>query len=75
MYRVPVISKNGKPLMPTQPSRARRWLREEKAVIHRNDLQCFAVQLTVDSGKETQPVAVGVLESRGTRNKINREYT
>ena len=46
--------------MPTQPSRARRWLREEKAVIHRNDLQCFAVQLTVDSGKETQPVAVGV---------------
>jgi len=60
MYRVPVISKNGKPLMPTKPSRARRWLREGKAVIYRNDLHCFAVQLTVDAGEQTQPVAVGI---------------
>ena len=28
MYRVPVISKEGKPLMPTKASRARRWLKE-----------------------------------------------
>lgn len=60
MQRVPVLSKNGKPLMPTKPSRARRWLREGKAVVCNNDLQCFAVQLTVDAGEQTQPVAAGV---------------
>jgi len=63
MYRVPVISKEGKPLMPTQPSRARRWLKEEKAVIHQNDLHCFSIQLTVDSGEATQPIAVGIDKS------------
>ena len=36
MYFVSVISKNGKPLMPTKPSRARRWLEEGKAVIYKN---------------------------------------
>jgi len=60
MYRVPVISKDGKQLMPTKTSRARRWLTDGKAVIYKNDLQQFAVQLTVDSGKETQPIAVGI---------------
>ena len=60
MYRVPVLSKNGKPLMPTKASRAKRWLKEGKAVIYKNDLNQFSVQLTVDSGEETQPVAVGV---------------
>jgi len=60
MYRVPVLSKDGKPLMPTKASRARRWLKEGKAIIHKNDLQQFAVQLTVDSREQTQPVAVGV---------------
>ncbi len=60
MYRVPVISKDGKPLMPTKASRARCWLTEGKAVIHKNDLQQFAVQLTIDSEEETQPIAVGI---------------
>jgi len=60
MYRVPVISKDGKPLMPTKASRARRWLKEGKAVVYKNNLHCFSVQLTVDSGEETQPVAVGI---------------
>jgi len=60
MYRVPVLSKNGKPLMPTKSSRARRWLKEGKAVIYKNDLHSFAVQLTVDSEEDTQPIAVGI---------------
>ena len=60
MYRVPVISKDGKPLMPTKASRARRWLKEGKAIIHKNDLQQFAVQLTLESGEETQPIAAGI---------------
>lgn len=46
--------------MPTKPSRARHWLKEGKAMVYRNDLQCFAVQLTVDSGEETQSIAVGI---------------
>ena len=60
MQRVPVISKDGKPLMPTKPSRARRWLKEGKAVVYRNDLQCFAVKLTTEAGEEIQPIAVGI---------------
>ena len=60
MYRVPVISKEGRPLMPTKASRARRWLKEGKAVIYKNDLHSFAVQLTTEFGEETQPVAVGI---------------
>jgi len=60
MYRVPVISKDGKPLMPTKASRARRWLKEGKAVVYKNDLHQFALQLTVDSEKETQPIVVGI---------------
>ena len=60
MDRVPVISKNGRPLMPAKASRARRWLKEGKAVIYKNDLHCFSIQLTVDSGEETQSVAVGI---------------
>ncbi|NEO31595.1 MAG: hypothetical protein F6K36_14400 [Symploca sp. SIO3C6] len=60
MYRVPVISKFGKPLMPTKPSRARRWLKEGKARIYRNDLQQFAIQLTIDADTKTQPIAVGI---------------
>ncbi|ELR99119.1 RRXRR domain-containing protein, partial [Gloeocapsa sp. PCC 73106] len=31
MQRVPVISKDNQPLMPTKPSRARRWIKEGKA--------------------------------------------
>ncbi|WP_446373112.1 RRXRR domain-containing protein [Coleofasciculus sp. D1-CHI-01] len=60
MLRVPVLSKSGKPLMPTQPSRARRWLKEGKAKIVHNDLECFAIQLTFETGENTQPIAVGI---------------
>ncbi len=60
MQRVPVISKEGYPLMPTKPSRARRWLQSGKAVVWRNKLNVFAVQLTVDADCNTQPVVVGM---------------
>ncbi|MGQ4648104.1 RRXRR domain-containing protein [Lyngbya aestuarii] len=60
MLRVPVLSKSGKPLMPTKPSRARRWLKEGKAKVYHNDLGVFAVRLTVDTSQETQPIALGI---------------
>ncbi|NET07718.1 MAG: hypothetical protein F6K09_07275 [Merismopedia sp. SIO2A8] len=60
MLRVPVVSKSGKPLMPTKASRARRWLREGKARIFHNDLNIFAVQLLTETGGETQPISVGI---------------
>jgi RRXRR protein len=58
--RVPVLSIEGLPLMPTKPSRVRRWLKEGKARIVHNDLEIFQIQLTVESGSETQPIVVGI---------------
>ncbi|AVQ71059.1 hypothetical protein B5D77_06745 [Microcystis sp. MC19] len=61
MARVPVISKDGKPLMPTKPSRARRWIKEGKAIGKFNDLDIFYVQLTDEpSDNKTQPIAIGI---------------
>ena len=60
MQRVPVIDKEGYPLMPTKPSRARRWLKNGKAVIWKNKLNVFAIQLTVDADCDTQSVVVGI---------------
>ncbi|NET68016.1 MAG: hypothetical protein F6K63_27965 [Moorea sp. SIO1G6] len=61
MLRVPVISPDGKPLMPTKASRARRWLNQGLAVIYQNDLNVFAVQLVNQpSGEQTQDIAIGI---------------
>ncbi|MEQ9358824.1 MAG: RRXRR domain-containing protein [Coleofasciculus chthonoplastes F2-STO-03] len=60
MNRVPVVSKEGKPLMPTKPSRARRWIKEGKAVGKWSDLGVYHVQLTAPSRLAVQPIAVGV---------------
>ncbi|MEQ8465727.1 MAG: RRXRR domain-containing protein [Coleofasciculus sp. E1-EBD-02] len=43
MIRVPVVSKEGKPLMPTKPSRARRWVKEGKAIGRWSDLDIFSL--------------------------------
>lgn len=61
MLRVPVISPEETPLMPTKPSRARRWISEGKAIGKFNDLGQFYVQLLVEpSAKKTQPIAIGI---------------
>ncbi|KST62991.1 RRXRR domain-containing protein [Mastigocoleus testarum] len=61
MLRVPVIDKNGRALMPTKPSRARRWLKEGRAKVYKNDLQVFAIQLTFEpSDRKEQRIAVGI---------------
>ncbi len=57
MYRVPVLSSEGSPLMRTKPSRARRWLKEGKAVGKFNDLRQFYVQLLIEPlNRKTQPI-------------------
>jgi len=59
--RVPVISPDGRPLMPTKPSRARRWLGRGLVRIYPNDLNVFAIQLINEpSGYDTQDVVIGI---------------
>lgn len=60
MNRVPVVNQNGKPLMPTKSSRARRWVKQGKAMGKWSDVGIYYVQLLESSGEETQSVVVGV---------------
>ncbi|MDF5714877.1 MAG: RRXRR domain-containing protein [Rhizonema sp. NSF051] len=58
--RVPVVDERGKPLMPTTPARARKWIVLGKATGKRNKLGVFYVQLTDQpSGYKTQPIIAG----------------
>ena len=59
--RVPVIDKDGKPLMPTKPSRARRMVRDGKAVGKFNKLGIYYIQLIDEpSDRETQTISCGL---------------
>lgn len=59
--RVPVVDKEGLPLMPTTASRARRWMEQGKAIAKWSDLGMFYVQLILPpSGYETQPINIGI---------------
>ncbi|MBR8836825.1 MAG: RRXRR domain-containing protein [Stigonema ocellatum SAG 48.90 = DSM 106950] len=59
--RVPVVDQKGRPLMPTTPARARKWILLGKAMPKRNKLGVFYVQLThKPSGYNTQPIVAGV---------------
>ncbi|MFQ6119176.1 MAG: RRXRR domain-containing protein [Methanosarcinales archaeon] len=46
--RVPVVSKEGKPLMPTKASRARKWIKSGKAIKRWSKTGLFYVQLQVE---------------------------
>ncbi|WP_013321129.1 RRXRR domain-containing protein [Gloeothece verrucosa] len=61
MLRVPVIAPDKTPLMPTKCSRARRWIKEGKAIGKFNDLGQFYVQLIEQpSDNKTQPITIGI---------------
>ena len=57
---VPVVNKNQKPLMPTKPSRARKWIKSGKATpFWRNGV--FCVRLNINpSDNYKQEICVGV---------------
>ena len=57
---VPVVDENQNPLMPTKPSRARKWIRDKKATpFWKNGV--FSVRLNVDpSDMYFQEICVGV---------------
>lgn len=58
--RIPVISADGKPLMPTTASRARKWIKFGKAIGKRNKIGVFYVQLLhKPSGTKTQKIVAG----------------
>lgn len=58
--RIPVISPDRRPLMPTTPSRARKWIKSGKAIGERNNVGVFYVQLLHEpSGHETQEIICG----------------
>ena len=61
MNRVPVVSAEGKPLMPTKCSKARKLVRDGKAVGKWDKLNQYYIQLKfTPSGEDTQPVSCGI---------------
>ena len=60
MSRVPVVNQDGTPLMPAKSSRARRWVKEGKAVGKWSDIGIYYVQLVNRAGDKTQSVVAGV---------------
>lgn len=61
MQRVPVTDKDGTPLMPTKASRARRMVRDGKAVGKWSKLGIYYIQLVDEPrGREKQNISVGL---------------
>lgn len=58
--RIPVISVEGWPLMPTTPARARKWIESGKAIKKWSDVGLFYVQLTQSTGDNVQPIVIGI---------------
>ena len=67
-FYVYVLSEDGQPLMPTKPSRARRWVKSGKAkTIKRNP---WTVQLTVETGNARCDAVEGRHASRAKTQDI-----
>ena len=60
VYRVPVVSVDGKPLMPTTPARARKLIRGRQAVGKWSKLGIFYIQMLRPVGEEVQEVDLGL---------------
>ena len=58
--RVPVVSADGKPLMPTKPAKARKMMRDGVAVGKFNKLGIFYVQMLIPVGDRAQDVSLSV---------------
>ena len=60
MMFIPVVDKDQKPLMPTIPSRARRWIKTGRATPFWKK-GIFCIRLNEEpSGRKTQDIAVGI---------------
>ncbi|HEY9767043.1 MAG TPA: RRXRR domain-containing protein [Coleofasciculaceae cyanobacterium] len=61
MIRVPVVNPDNSPAMPCKASRARRMVRDGKAVGKRNKLGIYYIQLVEEpSGREKQSISAGI---------------
>ena len=57
---VPVVDRQQRPLMPTTPARARRWIKTAKATAFWKG-GIFCVRLNIEpAARELQPIAVGI---------------
>jgi len=59
-YRVPVVSVDGKPLMPTTPARARKMIEGGVAVGKWSKLGIFYIQMLRPVGEKTQEIVLGL---------------
>jgi hypothetical protein len=59
--RIPVQNPDGTPAMPTKPSRARKWVRDGKAIGKWSDIGLYYVQLIAEPAtKNIQPIIIGI---------------
>lgn len=56
--KVFVLSREGKPLMPTTPCRARHLLKAGEAVVER--MSPYTIRMLIETSEEVQPVTLGV---------------
>lgn len=60
MQYVPVVDKNQRPLMPTTPARAERWIKSGKATpFFRKGIFCVCLNVE-PSNRNLQPIALGI---------------